>query len=232
MVTAGSQKKVWWKCSRNHEWLTSIASRTRLKSGCPYCAGQKVIAGTNDLKTKNPTLAAEWHPTKNGSLTPDMVTGGSHKKVWWLGKCGHEWNAPIYSRVKGNGCPSCRKKKIGVANRKTNGQFLCELSTINQNIEPLEEYIDSHSKIMCRCKLCNYKWKVSPDSLLRGTGCPFCAGRVRKKVFCVEMNCVFMSISKASKQTKINSGGISSCCHGKQKTAGGYHWKFVEEIEK
>ena len=42
-----------------------------------------------------PNIASEWHPTKNGDLTPDQVTKGSTKMVWW--KCDvaddHEWKA-------------------------------------------------------------------------------------------------------------------------------------------
>ncbi len=48
----------------------------------------KLIVGQNDLATVNPNLAAEWHPSKNGSLLPSQTTAGSNKKVWWLGKCG------------------------------------------------------------------------------------------------------------------------------------------------
>lgn len=67
----------------------------------------KLIVGLNDLATVNLDLAAEWHPTKNGSLLPSQVTAGSSKKVWWLGKCGHEWEAGVSSRNKGIGCPYC-----------------------------------------------------------------------------------------------------------------------------
>ena len=31
-----------------------------------------------------PDLVKEWHPTKNGDLTPNDFTHGSGKKVWWL----------------------------------------------------------------------------------------------------------------------------------------------------
>ena len=48
-----------------------------------------------------PELAKEWHPTKNGELTPYDVTHGSNKKVWWLGKCGHEWEQIVKSRTNG-----------------------------------------------------------------------------------------------------------------------------------
>ena len=35
------------------------------------------------LSQSHPELAAQWHPTKNGSITPDAVFGGSHKRIWW-----------------------------------------------------------------------------------------------------------------------------------------------------
>ena len=38
-----------------------------------------------------PHLVKEWHPTKNGELTPDDFTHGTHKKVWWLCSKGHTY---------------------------------------------------------------------------------------------------------------------------------------------
>ena len=63
---------------------------------------------TNDLTITHPQVAKEWHSTKNGDLLPNMVTYGSNKKVWWLGECGHEWQATIYNRtLNGRSCPIC-----------------------------------------------------------------------------------------------------------------------------
>lgn len=111
MVTLGSHKKVWWICCKGHEWETEITNRTTAKTGCPYCSGKKVSSGFNDLFTTNPRLASEWHPTKNKELLPTMVSSGAHKKVWWLCKNGHEWEAEIANRNAGNGCPICRRIK-------------------------------------------------------------------------------------------------------------------------
>ena len=36
-VTKGSHKDVWWKCSRNHEWIARISARD-YRNGCPYCS--------------------------------------------------------------------------------------------------------------------------------------------------------------------------------------------------
>ena len=111
-ISAYSNKKVWWKCDKGHEWQVRVASRTSGGSGCPICSGRKVLAGFNDLQTKEPRVAAEWHPTKNGALKPTMVTVGSTKKVWWKCPLGHEWKTVVYSRATGRkcGCPECAGK--------------------------------------------------------------------------------------------------------------------------
>ena len=109
-VTIGSDKKAWWQCEEDHEWEAVISSRNA-GHGCPYCAGQKVIVGYNDLATLNPSLASEWHPTKNGELTPKDVMRGTNKKVWWLCGDGHEWEASPNKRSQNRGCPECAKQK-------------------------------------------------------------------------------------------------------------------------
>jgi hypothetical protein len=108
--TASSGQKVWWKCSKGHEWQAIIASRNK-GHGCPYCAGQKVIKGENDLLTLNPKLAREWDYQKNNGLTPMDIMPNSNKKVWWKCNKEHEWQAVIASRNAGRGCPECTKQK-------------------------------------------------------------------------------------------------------------------------
>ena len=62
---------------------------------------------TKPLSETHPALAAEWHPTKNGNLTPSTIHGGQPKFYWWLGACGHEWRQLLTSRASGSGCPTC-----------------------------------------------------------------------------------------------------------------------------
>ena len=106
-------KKIWWKCKQcGYSWLSRVADRSN-GVGCPACAGKVVIEGKNDLATINPKLSSEWNYEKNGQLKPQMVSGGSNKKVWWkCNSCGNSWPAYIYSRnIDGRGCPECAKKK-------------------------------------------------------------------------------------------------------------------------
>ena len=124
MVAPNSKKKVWWlfpyddpetKKHYNFEWKTSVRCRTNPKSGCPFISGRAVWSGFNDLRTRFPEIASQWHHSKNGDLTPDKVTASSGKKVWWLLKYYDpitgkqfvfEWKASVASRTKSkNGCP-------------------------------------------------------------------------------------------------------------------------------
>ena len=66
-----------------------------------------VKPGVDDMATTRPELAAEWHPTKNGTLDMATVSAGARKTVWWLCENGHEWKAALFKRSTGQGCPTC-----------------------------------------------------------------------------------------------------------------------------
>jgi len=108
-VSAYAAKRVWWQCEKGHDWQALVSNRSGGR-GCPYCKG-KIVCDDNCLATNNKKLAAEWHPTKNGGLTPKDVMPFSSKKVWWKCSNGHEWQAVIANRNNGTGCKQCRKKR-------------------------------------------------------------------------------------------------------------------------
>ena len=108
-VIAGSNSKFWWLCPEgpDHEWEAAASNRTK-GTGCPCCSGHQVSI-TNSLAALYPDLAAQWHPTKNGDISPDQVVAGSHLKYWW--QCpgpNHEWDAVVGNQTAGRGCPCCR----------------------------------------------------------------------------------------------------------------------------
>lgn len=107
-----SNQKVWWRCSKcGYEWKALISERSK-GTGCPCCAGKEVVSGINDLSSVNPALAKEWNYKRNEGLTPEMVTSGTHKKVWWKCPiCNHEWVASVNNRNRGRGCPKCGQAK-------------------------------------------------------------------------------------------------------------------------
>ena len=109
-VTAGSRKKLLWKCSKGHEWESSVKSRAILDSGCPYCVNKKVLPGFNDLETVNPELGKEVSP--NSEIKATEVTAFSSKKLLWRCNKSHEWKATVNGRSSGSGCPECSGSKM------------------------------------------------------------------------------------------------------------------------
>ena len=83
----------------------------------------------------------------------------------------------------------------------THEQFLEKLSNVNPNIEVLGAYVKMTVKIKCRCKIDGYIWDVIPNSLMRGLGCPKCAGNNRKthEEFVAQMHEINPNIEVLSK---------------------------------
>ncbi len=178
-VSSGSGKRVWWKCSNGHEWQAIIQNRVK-GSGCPYCAGRKALKGINDLQTLNPLLSSEWNYEKNGELSPVEVTVNSNKKVWWKCSKGHEWQATIYSRQKGSGCPYCSgrfaikgKNDLQTLNPTLVSEWNYEK---NVNFGPSDLMANSSKRVWWKCSL-GHEWQATISHRNRGRGCPYCAGQ-------------------------------------------------------
>jgi hypothetical protein len=63
---------------------------------------------SKSLAVTNPAVAAEWHLTRNGEVMPDQVDADHVMNAWWLCPKGHEYQASVRSRARGNrGCPTC-----------------------------------------------------------------------------------------------------------------------------
>lgn len=109
-----SNKIAWWVCEKGHHWsaAVNIVVKKQKTSGCPYCAGKRVIQGISDLQTTDPEIASEWDYQKN-VLMPSEVSRCSHKKFFWICPRGHSYKAEVANRVAGKGCSICAGKKKG-----------------------------------------------------------------------------------------------------------------------
>ena len=180
-VGIGSSRKVWWKCNKgeDHEWKTTVVHRSNGK-GCPICSGHKVAKSTS-LAILKPEIAKEWHPTKNGNLTPYEVSPGSSKKIWWKCEKGedHEWVAMVNNRTKGSGCAVCVNQIVVFSNclATVYPELVREWHpTKNGNLTPYEVTFGSNRKVWWKChKGKDHEWQTSPSSRTHsGTGCPYC----------------------------------------------------------
>lgn len=123
-VGYASNFKRWWLCSVGGtdcegEWEASPGDRTSIGRGglgCPSCGQrrgklkQQVPKSGNELAVRDPDVAGEWHPTKNGTVTPHDVSYASHvARVWLCRVCGHDWPTTPQNRCIGwkTGCPRC-----------------------------------------------------------------------------------------------------------------------------
>jgi len=182
-VMPKSSRKIWWRCNKGHEWKATISSRTSQNLGCAVCSGRRAATDFN-FETEQPKLAAEWHPTRNGDLTPRMVVAGSAKRVWWQCRKGHEWEATIRKRVRSPACPYCKGTR---ADNTTNLRALHpELMkewhpTKNSDSDPSKLLPGSGRKVWWRCAK-GHEWQASIYSRTkRGAGCKKCDVNRRRK---------------------------------------------------
>jgi len=165
-----SSKKLSWKCSLDHVWITTVHHRVHRNQGCPYCTNTKLLPGFNDLLTKFPTIASEavgWDPSK--------VAPGSNRRYLWQCIEGHQWKAVPMARtgLRKNGCPYCSNMKLLAG--------FNDLKTINPDLA--EEAFGWDPATVFPASDAIRKWKCPNSHVYRarvgnrahGRGCPSCA---------------------------------------------------------
>ena len=199
-VSVWSKKKVWWylpyddPMTGKHydfEWKAAVDHRY-MGAGCPYLSGKLVLQGFNDLATCNPKLAEEWHPTKNGDLTPYDVTVRSGKKVWWFlpyddpvtgTHIDFEWQATVDKRASGRQCPFLTGKLVypGFNDFESKAPIIAEQWSPLNELKASEVFAFSNKKVWWiypyddpkTGKHFDFEWEASPASRIRNPGCPF-----------------------------------------------------------
>ena len=205
-VTKGSDLSVWWICGNcQNEWETNVYNRTGSGNGCPTCAlGRLHSDGRNSLVNVNPKLAKEWHPEKNGELTPSVIASGYGKKVWWycdksLCEHPHEWQSAPNTRIgQQTGCPFCNGNQSFcpcdsiVASHPELVNEIHPDETINP--EHLVSGSDIRIKWLCKKSTCEHEhtWVSQVKSrTLKGTGCPYCSEPAKAVCVCNSFGSIF-----------------------------------------
>ena len=171
--TKGSSEEKRWKCKEHgHIYKSPIQRRTgKQKSGCPYCSGQKVLKGFNDLKTFFPEIAKEadgWDPS-------EFTKGSRRKKRWKCKEYNHIYDSSIIGRTnRNNGCPYCGNKKLLIGFNDLETRFpLIAKEAFGWN--PRDIISDKNTRTW-KCSECKHVWDASINNRThRGSGCPSCA---------------------------------------------------------
>ena len=147
-------------------------------------------------------------------------------------------------RIVGKGCKQERFLKPS----KNNGGYLKVSLSKNGEIKkpylhrlvmetycPVEDMenlqVNHKSEIKTDNSLNNLEWCDAKYNANYGTRNERVAAAKSKAVRCLDDKKLYPSMKEAERQTGINYHGISNCCQGKQKTAGGKHWCFEEDYQ-
>ena len=159
--------KIKVKCKIDgYEW--EVVPNSLLKGyGCPKCSG-------NAKLTHEEFMEKFYKQNKNAE---NIEILGEYKTSYTKIKCkckidGHEWEATPHNLLNGNGCPKCSGNA-----KLTHEEFMKKFYEKNKNAENIEilgEYVNSSTKIKCRCRKDGHEWEVKPNDLLKGYGCPKC----------------------------------------------------------
>jgi hypothetical protein len=172
-----SKSNYFWICPNGHEFEQRLAHRINQNQGCPYCANKRVKQGFNDMVTLNPAFLRQWDYSKNVKLTPDSLTPGTNKEIWWLCKYGHSWKARGAKRSAGQECPTCmnRDLKSGFNDLETKAPEIAKTWDFERNGEltPSMVLAGTHEKFWWRCEQ-GHAWETSPATRVR-TNCPRCS---------------------------------------------------------
>lgn len=187
-IAAGSNKKVYWKCSTcGYEWEAMVAKRTKLDQGCPSCSG--AIKETNNLYLwcqehgEYGKKLLEEYSTKNEKSLDEVAPKTKYKAKWVCSACGFEWEAQIQNRTRNyNGCPSCAGRVLETnnlylwcMNNGERGQRLLSEYSYKNELLPEEITPMSGKKVYWKCSICGYEWEaVVSNRTSRGHDCPNC----------------------------------------------------------
>ncbi len=168
-VAPFSGKKLSWICSENHRWVARVADRSQ-GTGCPYCAGQKVLIGFNDLLTVEPQIALEadgWDPR--------TVTRSTSRKLSWRCPQGHQYDAAVSMRSSGTGCPICNGKKVltGFNDLQTTDP---EIALQAFEWDPKSVTRSSGHKMKWKCSQGHITTTVIASKTSGKSGCAICSG--------------------------------------------------------
>lgn len=135
---------------------------------------------TKEYLKDNTELMKEYDYEKNKELDLNILTLGSHRKIWWLCSKGHSYEAFAYIRKKGHGCPYCASQKpiIGQNDLATERPDLVKEWDYNENdklgITPNNIKSKSGKKVSWVCNK-GHKWKATVANRSKGNSCPICS---------------------------------------------------------
>ena len=201
-VLSGSDKKVWWRCIRGHEWETRINYRTLSDRPCPVCFNNMVYI--EEYCVANfPDILALWDWDRNKDISPENVYVSSIKKFQWICKRKHRWTASaqdvfksyrkkvMYGNTESFACIKCAHENA--SNRETLptlAQAYCHLiaewdwdKNKEEDKNPSTLTAGSDYDAWWLCRDYHHSWKTRVRNRVKGSNCPYCGNKKLLKGF-------------------------------------------------
>lgn len=132
------------------------------------------------LLDTHPDIASQWHSSKNLPLQLSTISYGSKRKVWWVGSCGHEWEATVLNRTQHKqNCPYCAGKKVLTNFNDLETLYPNIAKMWSKNNKTLANQVRpfSHTKAWW-VGACGHEWEMSVSKKVSGQGCPHCKNKI------------------------------------------------------
>lgn len=176
-LTAGSNRKVVWKCEKGHRFPRIIEDMIK-SSNCPFCSKKLAIPNETDILTEHPEVIPWIDFDNNEWIDFSHIRSGSGLNIKWKCPQGHTFNDEIYAFVeRGRRCPYCSGR------RKTPENGL--MAKYPEIAKRMIGRTDEEKKIIAPHSHTYYKWICdvghiydrSVDNEVSGNKCPFCLKR-------------------------------------------------------
>lgn len=194
-VTTGSGRKLTFVCPDcKQKFEAAICNVVRSvgngTTGCPVCAGRKVVPGINDLASQYPEVATMWS-SKNKLPASEVATQSGKKAFFKCHNCGQEFEARIHHVVDAvdnghTGCPICAGLKVvsSINDLASQCPEAAAMWSSKNKLSASEVAVKSSKKAFFKCRDCGQEFEAAIQNVVRSvgngfTGCYDC--KMRRK---------------------------------------------------
>lgn len=244
-VTTGSGRKLTFVCPDcKQKFEAAICNVVRSvgngTTGCPVCAGRKVVPGINDLASQYPEVATMWS-SKNKLSASEVATQSGKKAFFKCHNCGQEFEARIHHVVDAvdnghTGCPICAGLKVvsSINDLASQCPEAAAMWSSKNKLSASEVAVKSSKKAFFKCRDCGQEFEAAIQNVVRSvgngfTGCYDCKMRRKNAISKPECFVVRLMLAFAGENGIANPFSDVRSILGENSLLG---LDFVDHIQK
>ena len=244
-VTTGSGRKLTFVCPDcKQKFEAAICNVVRSvgngTTGCPVCAGRKVVPGINDLASQYPEVATMWS-SKNKLPASEVATQSGKKAFFKCHNCGQEFEARTHHVVDAvdnghTGCPICAGLKVvsSINDLASQCPEAAAMWSSKNKLSASEVAVKSSKKAFFKCRDCGQEFESAIQNVVRSvgngfTGCYDCKMRRKNAISKPECFVVRLMLAFAGENGIANPFSDVRSILGENSLLG---LDFVDHIQK